>query len=131
MNCSAPFGSIAIVASASATAFVLEHGYCRSVYVTDPNGMIVELTHDAPNVEQINADRLADAHAELKRWLGGDHDDYRAEIQKSSACVGTTTERFPWCHRRDAASSLVLVHGRARFARRRLADTAWADVLAN
>jgi hypothetical protein len=93
MNCSAPFGSIAIVASASATAFVLEHGYCRSVYVTDPNGMIVELTHDAPNVEQINADRLADAHAELKRWLGGDHDDYRAEIQKSSACVGTTTER--------------------------------------
>jgi glyoxylase I family protein len=53
--------------------FVLEHGYCRSVYVTDPNGMIVELTHDAPNVEQINADRLADAHAELKRWLGGDH----------------------------------------------------------
>ena len=53
--------------------FVLEHGYCRSVYVTDPNGMIVELTRDAPNVEEINADRLADAHAELKRWLGGDH----------------------------------------------------------
>jgi catechol-2,3-dioxygenase len=53
--------------------FVLEHGYCRSVYVTDPNGMIVELTHDAPNVEQINTDRLADARAELKRWLGGDH----------------------------------------------------------
>ena len=23
--------------------FVLEHGYCRSVYVTDPNGLIVEL----------------------------------------------------------------------------------------
>ena len=60
--------------------FVLEHGYCRSVYVTDPNGMIVELTRDAPNVAQINADRLADAHAELKRWLAGDHhsnNDYR------------------------------------------------------
>ncbi|MGH6989359.1 MAG: VOC family protein [Stellaceae bacterium] len=54
-------------------AYVLEHGYCRSVYVTDPNGMIVELTHDAPNVEQINTDRLADAHSELKRWLSGDH----------------------------------------------------------
>lgn len=53
--------------------FVLEHGYCRSVYVTDPNGLIVELTHDAPNVEQINADRLADARSELKRWLAGDH----------------------------------------------------------
>ena len=53
--------------------FVLEHGYCRSVYVTDPNGLIVELTHDAPNVEKINSDRLADARSELKRWLAGDH----------------------------------------------------------
>jgi glyoxylase I family protein len=53
--------------------FVLEHGYCRSLYVTDPNGLIVELTHDAPDVEHINADRLADAHSELKRWLAGDH----------------------------------------------------------
>jgi glyoxylase I family protein len=53
--------------------FVLEHGYCRSVYVTDPNGLIVELTRDAPNVEQINKDRIADARSELKRWLGGDH----------------------------------------------------------
>jgi glyoxylase I family protein len=53
--------------------YVLEHGYCRSVYVTDPNGLTVEFTRDAPNVEKINADRLADAHSELKRWLGGDH----------------------------------------------------------
>jgi glyoxylase I family protein len=53
--------------------FVIDHGYCRSVYVTDPNGMIVELTRDAPDVDQINADRLADAHSELKRWLAGDH----------------------------------------------------------
>jgi len=53
--------------------FVLEHGYCRSVYVTDPNGLIVELTRDAPNVEKINSDRLADARSELKRWLAGDH----------------------------------------------------------
>jgi glyoxylase I family protein len=54
-------------------AFVLEHGYCRSVYVTDPNGMIVEFTLDHPDVEKINRTRRADAHAELKRWLGGDH----------------------------------------------------------
>jgi glyoxylase I family protein len=54
-------------------SFVLEHGYCRSVYVTDPNGMIVEFTRDHPDVEKINAARRADAHRELKRWLGGDH----------------------------------------------------------
>jgi catechol 2,3-dioxygenase-like lactoylglutathione lyase family enzyme len=53
--------------------YVLEHGYCRSVYVTDPNGMIVEFTHDASNVDEIARTRQADAHSELKRWLAGDH----------------------------------------------------------
>ena len=53
--------------------FVLEHGYCRSVYAVDPDGMIVEFTVDHPEVEKINAMRRADAHAELKRWLAGDH----------------------------------------------------------
>ncbi len=52
---------------------MLEHGYCRSVYVTDPNGMIVEFTHDAENVDEIAVTRKADAHAELKRWLEGNH----------------------------------------------------------
>jgi glyoxylase I family protein len=54
-------------------SFVLEHGYCRSVYVTDPNGLILEFTLDAPNAEKINRDRLGSAHADLKRWIGGDH----------------------------------------------------------
>jgi catechol 2,3-dioxygenase-like lactoylglutathione lyase family enzyme len=54
-------------------SFVLEHGYCRSVYVTDPNGMICEFTHDAANADAINTTRRADAHSELKRWLAGDH----------------------------------------------------------
>ena len=54
-------------------SFVLEHGYCRSVYVTDPNGMIVEFTMDHPDVEQINKTALGRAHSELKRWLAGDH----------------------------------------------------------
>lgn len=54
-------------------SFVLEHGYCRSVYVTDPNGMIVEFTLDHPDAEKINAERRADAHSELRRWLAGDH----------------------------------------------------------
>ena len=55
------------------TAFCLEHGYCTSLYVTDPNGMIVELTVDAPNADRIAPDRRNDAHSELKRWLAGDH----------------------------------------------------------
>ena len=55
--------------------YVLEHGYCRSLYAVDPDGMIVELTCDAPdavkpNLVQARRDR---AHSELKRWLAGDH----------------------------------------------------------
>ena len=53
--------------------YVLEHGYCRSVYVEDPNGLILEFTYDAPEVEKINAERARDPHGELKRWLAGDH----------------------------------------------------------
>lgn len=54
-------------------SFVLEHGYCRSVYVTDPNGLILEFTLDDPRAEQINQTRRASAHADLKRWMAGDH----------------------------------------------------------
>jgi glyoxylase I family protein len=53
--------------------YVLEHGYCRSLYVVDPDGMICEFTVDHPDADKINATRLKDAHAELKRWLAGDH----------------------------------------------------------
>jgi len=54
-------------------SYVLEHGYCRSLYVTDPNGLILEFTLDHPNVKKIGTDRLAGAHQDLKRWLAGDH----------------------------------------------------------
>jgi glyoxylase I family protein len=53
--------------------YVLEHGYCRSVYVSDPNGLILEFTLDSPRADQIKRERLADPHAELKRWIAGDH----------------------------------------------------------
>ena len=55
------------------TTFVLEHGYCRSLYTTDPNGMVLEFTVDAPGADDINAERVHDAHDTLKRWLSGDH----------------------------------------------------------
>jgi catechol 2,3-dioxygenase-like lactoylglutathione lyase family enzyme len=63
--------------------YVLEHGYCRSIYAADPNGMIIELTVDSPGVEVGAAARRATAHADLKRWLNGDHrsnNTFRAEV---------------------------------------------------
>jgi catechol 2,3-dioxygenase-like lactoylglutathione lyase family enzyme len=53
--------------------YVLEHGYCRSVYIVDPNGMILEFTLDAPNAAEIAKARRADARPTLARWLKGDH----------------------------------------------------------
>ena len=58
---------------AAQTAFrETDHGYCRSIYVSSPDGLIVEFTEDPPEVGEIDAARRADAHAELARWLKGD-----------------------------------------------------------
>ena len=53
--------------------YVLEHGYCRSLYAVDPNGMILELTVDNPEAAEGAGRRRATAHADLQRWLAGDH----------------------------------------------------------
>lgn len=53
--------------------YVLEHGYCTSLYVTDPDGMIMEFTVDNPEAAERDALYRAKAHSELKRWLAGDH----------------------------------------------------------
>lgn len=52
--------------------FVLDHGYCRSLYTRDPNGLLLEFTVDHEEVEAINAERQRTAHADLRRWLDGD-----------------------------------------------------------
>jgi glyoxylase I family protein len=50
----------------------INHGYCRSLYVNDPDGLLVEFTLDPPDVAVINRVQAARAHDELKRWLAGD-----------------------------------------------------------
>jgi glyoxylase I family protein len=52
---------------------VTDHGYCVSLYVTDPNNLRLEFTVDHPDVEQINTYQRTHAHAALQRWLSGDH----------------------------------------------------------
>jgi glyoxylase I family protein len=50
----------------------INHGYCKSIYATSPDGLVVEFTADPPDAAEIDAERRADAHAELARWLAGD-----------------------------------------------------------
>jgi glyoxylase I family protein len=70
------------LAAANYDNFSLEHGYCVSLYATDPDGLTIELTVDHPDVETITAERRRTAAADLERWLGGDHSSnntYRPE----------------------------------------------------
>ncbi len=53
--------------------FVLDHGYCVSLYVLDPNDLILEFTVDHRNADQINETRRKTAREDLARWLAGDH----------------------------------------------------------
>ena len=50
-----------------------DHGYCVSLYVNDPNNLRLEFTVDHSEIEPIMADARSRAHADLKRWLAGDH----------------------------------------------------------
>ncbi|EED32115.1 putative glyoxalase/bleomycin resistance protein/dioxygenase [gamma proteobacterium NOR5-3] len=53
--------------------YILDHGYCYSLYVKDPSGLLVEFTVDHDDVDAINAERKRQAHEELANWLAGDH----------------------------------------------------------
>lgn len=50
----------------------VDHGYCVSLYVLDPDGLTVEFTVDAVDATAINRWQRESAHAELERWLAGD-----------------------------------------------------------
>ena len=50
----------------------IDHGYCTSLYMTDPDGLRLEFTRDVDNVEAIDAHQRATAHASLARWTAGD-----------------------------------------------------------
>ncbi|HBK08692.1 MAG TPA: VOC family protein [Acetobacteraceae bacterium] len=64
---------IARINAAGETVRETDHGYCRSIYCTSPDGLIVEFTVDSPDVAKIDAVRRTDAHSELARWMAGDH----------------------------------------------------------
>lgn len=69
-----------------------DHGYCRSLYVTSPDGMRLEFTVDPPEAVEIAAMRRADCHAELERWLSGDrrpnnHERHERRADPASASV--------------------------------------------
>ena len=63
----------------------VDHGYCRSLYLRDPDGLIVELAVDQPDAIASASKLRAHAHAELARWLAGDRSDNNAFRAKQEA----------------------------------------------
>ncbi len=59
--------------SAGVATMLADHGFCTSLYITDPNGLLLEFTVDHPDVLEIDTIRKESAHRDLDRWLSGDH----------------------------------------------------------
>lgn len=51
----------------------IDHGYVQSLYVDDPDGLVVEFTAEPEGVEKITTWQRATARGTLERWMGGDH----------------------------------------------------------
>ena len=50
----------------------IDHGYCFSIYVRDPDGLTVEFTRDPADAKDIEAWQSATAHESLARWMRGE-----------------------------------------------------------
>ena len=50
----------------------IDHGYCHSLYVDDPDQMVLEFTADPDDASETAAWQSETAHATLSRWVGGD-----------------------------------------------------------
>jgi glyoxylase I family protein len=61
--------------TAGCFSVTIDHGYCTSLYVPDPDGLLVEITVDTPDALAGATDRRTNARRELDRWLAGDHTD--------------------------------------------------------
>lgn len=50
----------------------VDHGYVKSIYATDPDGLNIEFTVDAPDYPEISVMKRKTAHEDLKKWMAGD-----------------------------------------------------------
>lgn len=49
----------------------MEHGYCTSLYATDPDGLRLEFAKDDTDVDRINAEQRRDARGWMEKWNAG------------------------------------------------------------
>jgi len=59
------------LAAADYPHMLIDHGYCYSIYLHDPNGMQVELTTKVPETVEIMEKHARTAHEDLEKCLAG------------------------------------------------------------
>jgi len=47
----------------------IDHEYCNSVYFFDPNGLVVEFTHNVDETERYFHDKARDVKQDMEHWL--------------------------------------------------------------
>jgi glyoxylase I family protein len=63
---------------------LIDHGYCQSLYLRNPDGLVVELAVDNPEAVAAAPSLRSRARAELDRWLAGDltdNNDFRRSLE--------------------------------------------------
>ncbi|HVJ41150.1 MAG TPA: VOC family protein [Dongiaceae bacterium] len=70
----------------------IDHGFCYSLYVRDPNGMLLELVCDSADELELTETAAAVAHEELAKWneQGGDAPGAPASPQRRSTTKSAT-----------------------------------------
>jgi catechol 2,3-dioxygenase-like lactoylglutathione lyase family enzyme len=59
------------LAAAGLALFNMDHGFCQSLYIRDPCGLMLEFTVDHVDAQKIYETRAATAHRDLKHWING------------------------------------------------------------
>lgn len=59
------------LSEAGLDSFRMNHGFCESLYVKDPNGLTLEFTVDHPDAQNIAKLMAENAHEDLRRWVRG------------------------------------------------------------
>jgi glyoxylase I family protein len=62
------------IEEAGGQIMMVDHGYCYSGYISDPNGLVVEISTIVPNGIEILEQAAVSADTDLKTWLDGVHD---------------------------------------------------------
>lgn len=57
------------LAEAGVEVMEIDHGYCNSIYFSDPNGLRVEFTSNVRVTEKFMADASLSAKADIDRWM--------------------------------------------------------------